>query len=54
MTYLENPDQLAEFMIGFFNRTITHSFAMKPRSTVKQNFQRKTSIKKPQVVNDEE
>jgi len=29
--FLDNPDQLTTYMIGFFEGTITHTFDLKPR-----------------------
>ena len=29
--YLDNPDVLTSYMIGFFEGTITHTFDLKPR-----------------------
>ena len=29
--YMDNPDGLTTYMIGFFNGTITHTFDLKPR-----------------------
>lgn len=54
MTYLDNPNQLCRFIIGFFKKTIRHSFKTKERSTVKERYARQISIKKPYVVITEE
>ena len=35
VTFLENPDQLTKFIIGFFKKTLKHQFGTKPRSTIK-------------------
>ena len=32
VTYFNNPDELLEKIIGFFNRTLRHSFTDKPRT----------------------
>ena len=35
VTYMNNPDALLEFIIGFFNRTLKNSLAHKPRTKTK-------------------
>jgi hypothetical protein len=40
LTYFDNPEDLQEIIIGFFNRTIKHTFQPKPRSPF-------TSCRKP-------
>lgn len=53
-TFLENPDQLVEFMVGFFNMTLRHTFETKPRISIKHAPVRQNSIKKPMIVLQEE
>lgn len=43
VTYFNNPDEVLEKVIGFFNRTILHEFTDKPRTLVK--LARQPSIK---------
>jgi hypothetical protein len=38
VTFYDNPEDLCHVLIGFFNKTITHTFELKPRQTyIKQN-----------------
>ena len=53
-TYLDNPDQLAEIMIGYFNKKLKNHFQTKARSTIKDGFKRHCSVKKPQIALIEE
>ena len=39
-TFMDNPDQLAHFITGFFNKTIRYEFKTKARSTFKETFRK--------------
>jgi len=54
VTYLDNPDQLVDYIIGFFNQTLKDQFNTKPRSTIKETYTRQNSVKKPKVVIEED
>lgn len=50
MTYLDNPNQLCRYIIGFFKQTIKFNFNTKERSTIKKTYVRQNIIKKPYIV----